>query len=464
MFKSEIIIYHVAMNITVQKFGGTSMGTAESIRQCCAIVAATTPRSRVVVVVSALSGVTDALLKLIELGERQKPKLIAAEMNALEKRHRDTLAAFLTPDRLEEVWTKECAPLLKELRIILTGISYVGDVSDKSKAVVCSFGERLSSRIMCHALAACGVDCARVNAIRCIRTDDQYLEATVDFRRTRLYCRRILLPLLRRRRVPVVTGFIGKDTHGDITLLGRGGSDYTGSILGTCLDARAVEIWTDVDGVMSADPRRVKGVKKWGSIQLSTIAEMSHGGAKVLHPKTIVAAVERSIPVIVKNTFHPEAPGTMVVKSVSETGVRGIVTDHHQMLLHFEEPGMLSGVGFIERCSSIFSAHRIPIDVCATSEITVTFSIASRYFTSRLERDLSKVAQVSVVRGVAKLSVIGSGIGDDPAILARIFTTLRPYTIRVVSIGASRSNITVMIDDSVADAALVALHASLLQS
>ncbi|MFA5812794.1 MAG: aspartate kinase [bacterium] len=331
---------------------------------------------------------------------------------------------------------------------------------------MCAFGERLSSRIMQLALARERCPSEVADASNLIMTDARYLEATVDFPSSKRLFRSVLRPMLRRGIVPVLQGFMGAESSGHTTLLGRGGSDYSASIAGICLHADAVEIWTDVDGIMSADPRLVKrGVRTWKSVELAVMSEMAHGGAKVLHPKTVTAAVQQNIPVIVKNTFRPSAPGTVLVSTKSaRPQLKGIVTQPGQMLFHFTEPGMLASSGFIQRVSGVFARHGIPMDVCVTSEISFTCSIAVKDYRAGILRELEEIADVMVRRNMAKVCVIGNRITADLRILGRVTRALGTMPIYAVSVGSSSDNITLMMDERDARRALQTLHRSLFPS
>jgi aspartate kinase len=453
------------MKKVVLKFGGTSMGTSDSIGRCAGIVAKAAQSSCVVVVVSALSGVTDTLLRLISLTKLQKPKLISAGVGELENRHRQALVAFVEPALLDQTWQDEFTGLFRKLRLILTGASFVGDITDRSTALVCSFGEQLSSRIMQHALSAQGCAAQVIDARRVVRTDSQYLEAAVNFPRTRARFRHLVLPLLRRGSIAVVPGFVGQDAHGNITLLGRGGSDYSASIAAVSLDAAQVEIWTDVDGIMSADPRVVKrGVRTWEKIELPVVAEMAHSGAKVLHPKTITAAVKQDIPVVVRNTFRPNGSGTIIVPRGNTPGLRGIVVERGQAVCHFTEPGMLDSFGFIHRCTEVFVRHGVPIDTCATSEVTFSCSLRQSDLHKKLLTELTRIAEVKVIHGLAKVCIIGNEVMNDPGIVARIMRGVPKESLQLMSLGASRMNITLLVAQDDAEQVLKSLHASLFPS
>lgn len=439
------------------------MGTADSIRQCCEIVRRSGLRVTPVVVVSALSGVTNELIALIDLARKQQTPDIERRFAALEERHRTVLEAFVSSRDFSRIWERDFRELLDRIHLILTGTSMVEDISDRSYAIVCSLGERLSSRIMQHALERNGMKSFAMDTDSLIRTDDHSLEAIVDIPASRLLVRRAVSPLVKRGVTPILTGFIGGTRDGHTTLLGRGGSDYSASIAGICLNAASVEIWTDVDGVMSADPRIVtKGVRTWRTIGLAEVSEMAHSGAKVLHPKTVTAAVLQRIPVIVKNTFRPSAPGTTIVPDESGSAVRGVVSQGGQTLLHFTEPGMLSSPGFIYRVASVFTERQISIDVCATSEITFTCSIASKDYSAELLKDFQSIADVCVTEHLAKVCVIGHRITLDPRFIAAVMQALSTIPLYAVSIGASFTNITLIVDERQAKKALCSLHRSLL--
>lgn len=449
--------------LSVLKFGGTSVGTADSIVKSANIVCREVKNRNVVVVVSAVKGVTDELIALVDLAKRQKQRLIAGRLNRLENKHREILEAFVTPGLIESVWEKEFAAAFKKLRYILTGISYVGELTKKTYAFICSFGELFSSQIMRHALEAHGVGGQQIHASRVVRTNSDYLEAEVDFRRTRECARRVLLPLLQEGCVPVVMGFIGKDTRGNTTLLGRGGGDYTASLLGLSLDAGEIQIWTDVDGVMSADPRVISNVKLWPKINLDVMAEMASSGAKVLHPKAVTAAVHKDIPVFIKNTFNPQAPGTRIIQE-SSPGLKGVQCVNGQMLIHLQTPEMLHAFGFMQQCSQTFVDHNISIDVCATSEITFTCSISEKDYTGKLKKALSRIAHVNLHRDMAKICVIGTDISRDAALITKVFHILEPYPIYTVSVGASFHNITFFVEASHADEVMAVLHSHLFET
>ncbi len=442
------------------KFGGTSMGSAASIRECADIVREEALKHKVVVTVSAVSGTTDRLLNLIELAKNQKPRLVQQEITLLEEKHSEILKSFF-PDaeKFKETWEQDLAPIFDKLKAILHGTSLVGDLTLKMQAKVCSFGECFSSFLLLYALRDLKVPSERIHSEKVVRTDSQYLQANVNFKTTAQACKKVLMPLLKDNVVPIVTGFIGKDTHGDTTLLGRGGSDYTASILAVALQADQVQIWTDVNGVMSADPRVVKKTISWPELGMKMMSEMTFGGAKVVHPRSVYVAIAKSIPVYIYNTFNRNFKGTKVT-SEEIKDVKGIVSSDRNMLFHIENPNMLEEVGFIAKVTDIVKQFDISIDVCSTSETSFTFSIDERDFDPKLQKALSKIAKVKVIRGIAKISMIGHGITDSANVFEETFRLFynKKVPIRCVSVGTSQRNITLMVDQQFKDQILNDLH------
>jgi aspartate kinase len=448
------------------KFGGTSMGSAAAIQECAKIVDQTAQTHLCVVTVSAVSGVTNALLDMIDLAKRQKPRLVAKRLGQLEQQHRQILAHFFPePQKAEAVWQEDFQPILDKLRAILHGTSLVGDLTHKMQAKVCSFGESLSSFFLVYALDQLGRPPHRVLSEKIIRTDSRYLEAELNLKTTAQACRKILLPLLKQGMVPIVTGFIGKDTHGDTTLLGRGGSDYTASILAVVLKASQVQIWTDVDGVMSADPRLVGKTVSWSKMGMKMMSEMAYSGAKVVHPRSLSLAVSKNIPVYIRNTFNRSFQGTQIV-SQEVKNVKGIVTSDDNILLHIDNPNMLEEVGFIARVTEIVESFGVAIDVCCTSETSFTFSVLAKDFHTRMEKALQKIGQVRRIDHVAKLSLIGHDITQDPKIFEDIFRMCnqKNATIASISVGASKRNITLMLDQKSKVPMLQSLHQTWIQA
>lgn len=436
------------------------MGSAASIMTCAHIVKEKLQKNEVVVTVSAVSGVTDILFEIISLAKKQKPRLITIKVTELEKRHKQILHAIINDDAMaENIWLQDFDLLFKKLKAISSGISLVGDLTDKTIARICAFGEKLSSYLMKHALNKIGVSNERIESEKVIRTDSQYLDADVLFASTYSACRNVLNPLLMQNITPIVTGFIGKDTHGNTTLLGRGGSDYTASILALALKAEMIEIWTDVNGIMSADPRIVSNAISWDDLDVDLMSEMAYSGAKVVHPATITLAIQKHIPVYVFNTFDLKFGGTKITNRVSKKE-KGVVANSDNILIILEHPSIIDHVGFISRASSIVAGHNVSIDVCATSEISFSFSIKEKHYSKKMHKELQEIATVKTIKKVTKICVIGHKITQDYQLLADIFLAAEKESINIhaVSISASYNNITLIVNNSDKNKTVKTLH------
>ncbi|WPX95932.1 aspartate kinase [Candidatus Bandiella euplotis] len=452
------------MSLKSIKFGGTSMGSAKSILACANIAKNRMLKSSVIVTVSAVGGVTDKLLDIIKLARKSKPRLVKSMILEISSVHKKILQEMIdNEEKSLHIWNEDFKPIIEKLEAISYGTSLVGDLTDKTVARICAFGEKLSSLLMVYALDMIGVPAHRIESERIVRTDNNYLKAKVNFQATNVASKKVIRPLLGKKIVPVVTGFIGKDTHGDITLLGRGGSDYTSSIMAMVFNADSIEIWTDVNGIMTADPRIVKDAFSWESLDMNVMSEMAYSGAKVVHPDTIALAVERDIPVYVYNTFDLSFNGTKITKISS--CAKGIVANPGNTLITLKNTNIINGVGFVKKVTSIVAEHNIPIDVCATSEISFTFSIKSEDYSQKLYKSLENFALVKVQKNMTKLCFIGNNVNHDTMLLSGIFSLCKEHDVLVhtISVSAAGNNITLMIDEDKTQVILGALHKKFLK-
>ena len=452
------------MNLKSIKFGGTSMGSANSILECAQIVKSKINDFNIVVTVSAVGGVTDKLIEIIHFARKGKPRLVKSKVIEISNIHKKILKNLLLNDeQFQSKWEQNFAPIIDKLEAISYGTSLVGDLTDKTVARICAFGEKLSSLLMVLALEKLDIKSQRIESERVIKTDNNYLKAKVNFQATNISTKKVLKPIYSKNIVPVVTGFIGKDTHGNITLLGRGGSDYTASILAMVLNASEIEIWTDVNGIMTADPRVVKDAFSWSSLDMNVMSEMAYSGAKVIHPDTIALAVEKNIPVYVYNTFDRSFKGTKITKHAPHA--KGIVASYGNTIITLENTSIINGVGFVKRITSIVAEHNIPIDVCATSEISFTFSIKTEDYSKKLFKILESFALVKVKNNVTKLCFIGNEVTSDKKLLAGVFNICEGNDTRIytISVSASGNNITIIIDENKTDIILKSLHKKFLK-
>ena len=364
---------------------------------------------------------------------------------------------------VDQIWLKEFQPRFGNLRAILHGTSLVGDITPKTEAKICSFGEKFACLFMRIALRSLNTRSKIVKAEKIIRTDSNYLEANVYLENSFSACKKVISPILGRGMIPIVAGFVGKDTHGDNTLLGRGGSDYTASILAMALDAEKIEIWTDVNGIMTADPRIVKDAFSWKALDLNIMSEMAYSGIKIVHPKSIELAIQKNIPVTVFNTFNRVFNGT-IVNNKKTKGVMGIVSTSNNVLLNLKNPNMLDEIGFIANVTDIVKQQQVSIDVCATSETSFSFSIKDDHDLEKLLKALSDTCKVTIVKDVAKVCIIGNEITQDTNLFSEIFNICAQNRVQIhtISVSASRNNITFMINDSDCQSTVNKLHKKLI--
>lgn len=433
----------------VMKFGGTSVGDAARVRDVIEIVRGRLGR-RPLVVVSAQSGVTNELIALAE--SAAKGETSAA---ALRTRFDRLLADLGLPaDLIEEE--------LDELDALLKGVTLVGDLTPRSMDRMMSFGERCSARIVAAAMTKAGIPAAPHMAYDIgVLTDSTYGAAAVE---PASYDEipRSLSPRLATGEIGVVTGFIAKDRDGFLTTLGRGGSDYSAAIFGAALGAEEIEIWTDVDGVMSADPRIVPEARSLDRMSFAEAAELAYYGAKVIHPATIQPAVAKDIPIRVLNTFRPSSPGTLILSSVpgAAPGVRSIASKSGITTIHVTSHRMLLQHGFMARLFQVFERHRVVIDMVSTSEVSVSVTTDNPRDLAALAADLRAFAEVRVEAGRSILCLVGDRLRDLPDVMERIFGTLRKASIpvRMISVGASRINVSLVVDQADGAKAVQALH------
>jgi len=453
------------MKIRSVKFGGTSMGSSNSILECADIVKQQLKNHRVIVTVSAVGDTTDQLVKIIALAKKQKPKLVNIKILQLEKTHKKILGEIIpNTAACEQIWEHRFRPLFLKLRTIAQGTSLVGDLTAKTEARICAFGEKFSSHLMELALDKLGMKASAIESEKIIRTDSNFLKARVNFHSTTSACRKILKPILASDIIPVVTGFIGKDTHGNVTLLGRGGSDYTASILAMAFQAEAIEIWTDVDGIMSADPRIVKNPVFWKDVDMNLMSEIAYSGAKVVYPYTIELAIRKNIPVYVLNTFNRKCTGTRITTKTAKN-VKSVVSNSRNTLIVLEHTSTVSHIGFLAKATAIVEKYNVSIDVCATSETSFSFSIQEEDLIEKMIKELREIAYIRIIKKITKLCLIANDIAKDKTMLADIFNLLATHDINIhaVSISGSYVNITILIDDHHKSKAVQILHNKLLE-
>jgi aspartate kinase len=432
----------------VLKFGGTSVGSPENLAHVRDIVRRHPP-GEAVVVVSAHSGVTNELLALARAAAGGRFSL-----RRLRKRHADLYGALGLGMGIVE-------PLFAELADLLRGIVLVGELTPRSLDLVASFGERISVRAISAWLRNEGIPAVPFDAWDLgLRTDSRYQSANPD---PRCYAA-VKKALLAVEGVPVVTGFIAKDAKGNVTTLGRSGSDFTATILGAAIDADEVQIWTDVDGVMTADPRVVKGAQSIPVLSIAEASELAYYGAKVIHPSTMLPAVENRIPVRVLNTMRPDHPGTLILAEAPPTraGVKSIAYKRGIHLITVSSTRMLLQSGFMAKIFEVFARHDLSVDLVATSEVTVSVTVDSDRALELVASDLKEFSDVTVERDLAQVCAVGEGIRDRVGVAASVFGALEKarVPVRLISHGGTKINISFLVDQSHVDRAVRALHSA----
>ena len=458
----------------VMKFGGTSVGSSAAIRQAADIVQEQHIQwKNMVVVVSAMSGVTDSLIACARESVTGS-ELTSQQMVAnLQQRHTLVLNDLIPEESGRAMVRKEIEELFAVLRSLCEGIHIMGELTPRGLDAVVSLGERINARLFSAVLKQKGLASQALDASDLIVTDDAFQHARPLMEETRAKTRVIMQPLLKQNIVVVVTGFIGATRDGVITTLGRGGSDYTAAILGDCLDADQVWTWTDVDGVMTADPRIVPEARVIPTVSYNEVSEMAYFGAKVLHPKTIRPVIERDIPLWVKNTFHPSYPGTCITGDAPShdghitavTAIRGL------SLITVEGRGMIGVPGIAARTFSAVARHDASVLMIsqASSEQSICFIIPSeaqtkvvRAIEEEMERELARhdVDRVWAQPDVVIVTAIGSGMRNTPGVSARLFGALGKENINVIAIaqGSSEYSISVVVDACDADQAVQKIH------
>ena len=445
----------------VMKFGGTSVADADAIARVVGIVKTARDASGLppVVIVSAMSGVTDRLLELTAAAEQRRDAHVLNGVSELSRRHFEALERLLPPESGADVLA-EIAAQLDDLRALLkaTGILRAASPSTHD-AIVCT-GELMSSRILAAALQHAGVATTWVDARRAIVTDGAHTAAAPLADRTREAVSREILPCVVEGRVPILGGFVGATAQGVTTTLGRGGSDYSAAIIGAALDAREIQIWTDVDGMLTADPRIVPAPRVVSHLSFGEASELAYFGAKVLHPSTILPAVAKDIPVRILNSRRAPGSGTTITAEPpsADRPLAAVACKRHITMVEITSTRMLMAHGFLRRVFEVFERHHTAVDVVTTSEVSVSVTVDDDRALDVVVEDLREFAEVSVEAGLAILCAVGDNLRNDPRIAARVIGALESFRVRMVSQAASRRNVTIVLDDTDLSAAMAELH------
>ena len=467
------------MSTLVMKFGGTSVGSEDAIRQCAAIVTDARPRwDHIIVVTSALSGVTDLLLRAIvcaETGRLEELEQITIQMH---DRHFLVIKKLITNPSTYLQVSGEVGRLLEHFANLCQAVTVLGEASPRARDAIASLGERMAVRILAAAINNTGITAEPVDASQFIVTDYQYQNAIPDMYASLPLTEAIILPILEAGTIPVVTGFIGATPQGVVTTLGRGGSDFTAAILGVLLKADEVWIWTDVDGVMTTDPRIVPQARTINSLSFREISELAYFGAKVLHPKTIRPVIESGITLKVLNTFNPNHNGTLILPDIDiqeDQIIKAVTIIKNLRLITLEGRGMLGVPGVAARTFGAIASTgtSVPLISQASSEQSICFAVPSdaasmvvKRIQTEFEREIARrdIDSVFPSEEVVIISVVGAGMRNIPGVAGKVFSILGENKVNVIAIaqGSSEVSISFIVSEPDGTRAVQALH-SLIQ-
>jgi len=454
------------MSLVVMKFGGTSVEDPAAIHRTASIVAGRVAAGmKPVVVVSAMAKVTDQLLRCAAAASRGDRTGALAISSRLRCRHRDTAAALVKDAKQSAELMNWIDQKFDQLDEVLRGLAAILELTPRISDLIVSYGERISSRMIAAAFCERGIDATHVDARDVIVTDSQYQKAipidSIIEKRTAEKIR----PLLNAGKVPVIGGFIGSNEAGITTTLGRGGSDFTGALIGGAMRADAIEIWTDVDGIMTSDPRVCPDALRVKVISFEEAAELAYFGAKVLHPATILPAVKKNIPVLVLNSRNPSNDGTRIISLAPhcKSPFKSIAVKKKLSIIDVVASRMLMTHGYLKEIFTIFDKHQTPVDMVSTSEVSVSLTVDSNDKLPAIAADLSQLADVKYEGKKALVCMVGEDIRGQNGMAAQVFAAIRHINVRMISQGASEINMSFMIDEDDADEAVRSLHAAFFQ-
>ncbi|MEX2115743.1 MAG: lysine-sensitive aspartokinase 3 [Bacteroidota bacterium] len=444
----------------VLKFGGTSVENAAAMNTVVRIVQREQHRQPVVVL-SAIAGATNTLIKAAQLAQEGDHEQSVRLLNDLLERHVVILENLLESRSVIQRLILEIRRRFDELKHLCQGIALLGELTNRSLDAIGSVGERLSTQILAETLAERGIPVELVDARTFMITDDQYTIAAPRFTEIQNRIDTRLRPALQSGKVILTQGFIGSTLKGITTTLGRGGSDYSAAIIGAALDAEEIQIWTDVDGILTADPRICPDARKLKVISFREASELAYFGAKVLHPSTILPAIQKNIPVSVLNSRKPDATGTLIVSNPpkSTLPIKSIASKKEITVINIQSTRMLMAYGFLEKIFAVFQKYKTPVDLVTTSEVAVSLTIDSSSCLGDIVADLSLVGDVLVYERKGILCIVGEQMQSTAGIADRVFRALRTTNVMMISQGASEINMSLVLNEEDIEPAVKNLHA-----
>ena len=444
----------------VMKFGGTSVADPDAINRLIGIVRQqqSKTKSPPLVVVSALAGVTDKLVALVQLTEDGASAKAAAEVEALLQRHLSVATAVTSASR--QSLLADVRREMEELNGLVHALSVLREVSHRSRDAVHAVGEVVSSRIVAAAFADHGIASSWVDARTVLITDAEHNAAAPDMMATADRVTDRVAPLINSGQVVVLGGFIGATASGITSTLGRGGSDYSAAIFGSCLGADEIQIWTDVDGMLTADPRIVPQPKLVPQLSFAEASELAYFGAKVLHPSTIVPAVAKNIPVRILNSRRPENTGTLITAEGRPMNgeLAALACKRDVTVIDITSTRMLMAHGFLRRLFEVFERFKTAVDVVTTSEVSVSVTVDDTRRLKAILDNLRNFAEASCEREMAIICAVGENLRADPTLFGRAVTSLERIPLRLVSQAGSRRNVTFVLRNTDVPHAMMRLH------
>ena len=448
----------------VIKFGGTSVGDAERVTNAIDIVAERQHLSPIVVV-SALSGVTNDLLAATKAASIGDESQVIEIIDRIRQRHDDVAIRLVQQrDDFFETFCKRLNKHIAEIHTILNNIALLREVTPRARDRAVSIGEKLSSVLFAYSMLMRKLPSQHVESEEIIYTNDRFGDATPRMDRTTEAAKKILLPLVELNQIPVLGGFIGRTIDGVTTTLGRNGSDYSAAIVAAAVGADEVQIWTDVDGLLTCDPRFVPSARVIDHLSHEEAAELASFGAK-LHPRTLEPAIEAGIPVRILNTQNPALPGTLITRegTARSTGPRSVARKRNVTVVHMTSNKMLGAHGFLARLFHEFETLKISVDLIATSEVSVSVTVDERHDLDKLAVQLAGVADVEVVDNQCIIAIVGRNLLDDALVGARVFEAMRSISMQMLSLGRSGLNLSIVVNDADSDKAIQRIHHALFE-
>jgi len=441
----------------ISKFGGTSVADGPALIRLIDIVR-TRIAERPVIVVSALARVTDTLLNLARRAGVADEAELEAGVSALLERHEQVARELPGGAAALDAISADAAALRRELGCVRHRMATPAELD-----AIAGRGELWSSRLVAAALAGAGLEAAWVDIRPVMVTDDRFTRATPYVQVLNIRARESLRPLIDAGRIPVTQGFIGATAIGVPTTLGRGGSDFTAALLGAALGADRVEIWTDVNGLMTADPRIVPTARTLPAASYEEAAELATFGARILHPATALPLVRAGIPIVILNSTDPERPGTTIepeaqLDRVGDSPIRSISWKQGITVINIRAPRMLGAYGFLRALFEVFERHETVVDVLASGEVSISLTIEDRSRLDLLVRDLGDLGEVRIEEHRAIVAIVGIGLRNTPGLAARVFNAVWPANVEIISQGASAINMTFVVREDDGPDAVRRLH------